>query len=58
MNEIDLNNRVSIVTGGVQGFGRAIVERFIQSGCKVVIWDQDQELLDNLNLEKLLFFLS
>tara|TARA_B100001109_G_scaffold241824_1_gene226282 strand:+ start:461 stop:1198 length:738 start_codon:yes stop_codon:yes gene_type:complete len=51
MNEIDLKNRVSIVTGGVQGFGRAVVERFIQSGCKVVIWDQDQELLDNLNLE-------
>ena len=54
MNEIDLKNRVSIVTGGVQGFGRAIVERFIQSGCKVVIWDQDQELLDNLNLENTL----
>ena len=51
MNDIDLKNRVSIVTGGVQGFGRAVVERFIQSGCKVVIWDQDQELLDNLNLE-------
>ena len=54
MNEIDLKNRVSIVTGGVQGFGRAVVERFIQSGCKVVIWDQDQELLDNLNLENTL----
>tara|TARA_B100001121_G_scaffold83508_1_gene73892 strand:+ start:294 stop:1031 length:738 start_codon:yes stop_codon:yes gene_type:complete len=54
MNEIDLKNRVSIVTGGVQGFGRAIVERFIQSGCKVVIWDQDQELLDNLNLENII----
>ena len=54
MNEIDLENRVSIVTGGVQGFGRAIVERFIQSGCKVVIWDQDQELLDNLNLENII----
>ena len=54
MNEIDLKNRVSIVTGGVQGFGRAVVERFIQSGCKVVIWDQDQELLDNLNLENII----
>ena len=54
MNEIDLKNRVSIVTGGVQGFGRAIVERFIQSGCKVVIWDQDQELLDNLNLDNII----
>ena len=51
MNDIDLKNRTSIVTGGVQGFGRAVVERFIQSGCKVVIWDQDQDLLDNLNLE-------
>ena len=51
MNEIDLKNRASIVTGGVQGFGRAVVERFIQSGCKVVIWDKDQDLLDNLNLE-------
>ena len=54
MNEIDLKNRVSIVTGGVQGFGRAVVDRFIQSGSKVVIWDQDQELLDNLNLENTL----
>ena len=54
MNEIDLKNRVSIVTGGVQGFGRAVVERFIKSGCKVVIWDKDQELLDNFNLENTL----
>ena len=54
MNEIDLKNRVSIVTGGVQGFGRAVVDRFIQSGSKVVIWDQDQELLDDLNLENTL----
>jgi len=54
MNDIDLKNRVSIVTGGVQGFGRAVVDRFIQSGSKVVIWDQDQELLDDLNLENTL----
>ncbi len=51
MNDIDLNNKVSIVTGGVQGFGLAIVNRFIKSGSKVVIWDQDQKLLDNCEIE-------
>jgi NAD(P)-dependent dehydrogenase (short-subunit alcohol dehydrogenase family) len=41
MNTIDLNNRVSVVTGGAQGFGRAITERFVASGAKVAIWDHD-----------------
>ena len=34
MIEFDLNNRVAIVTGGAQGFGLAITERFIQSGLR------------------------
>ena len=42
MIEFDLNNRVAIVTGGAQGFGLAITERFIQSGAKVIIWDIDE----------------
>ena len=29
MNKIDLNGRCAIVTGGAQGFGRAIAERFV-----------------------------
>ena len=41
MNKIDLNGRVAIVTGGAQGFGRAIVQRFVASGAKVAIWDHD-----------------
>jgi 3-oxoacyl-[acyl-carrier protein] reductase len=41
MNTIDLNNRIAIVTGGAQGFGRAITERFVASGAKVAIWDHD-----------------
>jgi NAD(P)-dependent dehydrogenase (short-subunit alcohol dehydrogenase family) len=41
MNTIDLNNRVAVVTGGAQGFGRAITERFVASGAKVAIWDHD-----------------
>ena len=48
MNKIDLRNRVAIVTGGVQGFGLAIVKRFLQSGAEVVIWDKDEKLLEEL----------
>ena len=51
MNEIDLRDKTAIVTGGVQGFGLAIVNRFIQSGAKVVIWDKDEELLKNLKVD-------
>ena len=54
MNKIDLNNRTAIVTGGVQGFGLAVVKRFIDSGAKVVIWDRDQKLLDDLNIDNTL----
>ena len=50
MNQIDLNNKVAIVTGGAQGFGLSMVERFSSSGAKVVIWDKDKELLDSLKL--------
>jgi len=40
-NQIDLRNRVAVVTGGAQGIGRAIAERFIASGAKVALWDRD-----------------
>ena len=46
MNKIDLKEKVAIVTGGVQGFGLAVVERFINSGANVVIWENDKKLLD------------
>ncbi|MGY4289868.1 NAD(P)-dependent dehydrogenase (short-subunit alcohol dehydrogenase family) [Bradyrhizobium sp. LM2.7] len=46
MNKIDLNGRVAIVTGGAQGFGRAIVQRFVDSGAKVAIWDFDAPLAE------------
>jgi 3-oxoacyl-[acyl-carrier protein] reductase len=42
MNKIDLNGRCAVVTGGAQGFGRAITERFAGSGARVAIWDHDQ----------------
>jgi NAD(P)-dependent dehydrogenase (short-subunit alcohol dehydrogenase family) len=46
MNKIDLNNRCAVVTGGAQGFGKAITERFVASGAKVAIWDHDHALAE------------
>ena len=43
-NRIDLNDRFAVVTGGAQGIGRAIAERFIASGASVAIWDRDISL--------------
>jgi len=42
MIKYDLNNRVAVVTGGAQGFGLAITERFLQAGAQVIIWDIDE----------------
>ena len=42
-NKIDLGGRNAIVTGGAQGIGRAIVERFLDSGAAIAIWDRDIE---------------
>ena len=57
MIKFDLNNRVAVVTGGAQGFGLAITERFIEAGAKVVIWDIDEgaakEALDKVKSEHL-----
>ena len=48
MNNIDLKNRNAVVTGGAQGFGLAIVKRFVDSGamfCKMqkAIYDKYQK---------------
>ena len=40
-NQIDLENRIAVVTGGAQGIGRAIAERFVASGARVALWDHD-----------------
>ena len=50
MNKIDLKNKVAIVTGGAQGFGLAIVEKFLASDAKVIIWDKDKEMMSSLDL--------
>src|ERR1043166_8677664 len=45
-NRIDLAGRNAVVTGGAQGIGRAITERFLNSGATVAIWDRDKALGD------------
>jgi 2-dehydro-3-deoxy-L-rhamnonate dehydrogenase (NAD+) len=39
INAINLDGRVAVVTGGAQGIGYAIAERFLSSGAKLVLWD-------------------
>ncbi|KAA0972632.1 SDR family oxidoreductase [Aureimonas fodinaquatilis] len=46
MNQIDLNGRVAIVTGGARGLGEATAKRFIESGAHAVIWDIDPAAID------------
>ncbi len=57
MIKYDLNDRVAVVTGGAQGFGLAITERFIEAGAKVIIWDIDdnaaKEAIDKVKSENL-----
>jgi NAD(P)-dependent dehydrogenase (short-subunit alcohol dehydrogenase family) len=43
-NKIDLSGKNAVVTGGAQGIGRAIVERLLDSGATVAIWDRDEAL--------------
>jgi 3-oxoacyl-[acyl-carrier protein] reductase len=57
MNKFNLDNRTAIVTGGAQGFGLAMTERFLASGANVIIWDFDkiavEKTLKKLNNLKL-----
>ena len=46
MNKFNLLGRTAIITGGAQGFGLAMTERFLSSGAKVIIWDIDKNVIE------------
>ncbi len=46
MNQFDLKGRTAIITGGAQGFGFDIAKKFLKSGAKVIIWDNDKVELE------------
>jgi len=50
-NAIDLTSRFAVVTGGAQGIGRAITERFLDSGAAVAIWDRDKAFAEKTAAE-------
>jgi len=47
MNQIDLEDRVAVVTGGAQGIGYATAERLLKSGARAVLWDIDAARLES-----------
>jgi NAD(P)-dependent dehydrogenase (short-subunit alcohol dehydrogenase family) len=44
MNETRLSGHCAVITGGAQGIGRAIAERFLAEDAKVCLWDADGDL--------------
>lgn len=47
MNQIDLTNRVAVVTGGARGIGYAVADRMLRSGAAVCLWDVDSDAVKN-----------
>jgi 2-dehydro-3-deoxy-L-rhamnonate dehydrogenase (NAD+) len=45
MNQIDLQNRHAVITGGAQGIGLAIARRLLASGASLSLWDHDEQVL-------------
>lgn len=45
MNQLDMKDRVAVITGGAQGLGYAVAERMLNSGAAVALWDMNQDQL-------------
>ena len=46
MNQLDMQGRHAVVTGGASGLGFAVVQRLLHSGAGVTLWDHDPSGLD------------
>jgi len=45
VHHYDLTGRRAVITGGAEGFGRAMAERFLASGALVSLWDRNEPLV-------------
>ena len=50
-NQINLQGRKAVVTGGASGLGYAIAKLLLQSGANVALWDLRADTLDHAALE-------
>ncbi len=48
MIQFDFKKRTAIITGGAQGFGLDIAKKLLSFGAKVIIWDVDKKLTENI----------
>ena len=46
MNQLNLKERVAVITGAARGIGFAIARRMLQSGATVALWDVDGDRLE------------
>jgi len=45
VNRIDLDGKTAVITGGARGIGLAIAQRFLASGARCSLWDNDPAAL-------------
>jgi len=45
MNQLDLQNRHAVITGGATGLGFATAQRMLASGARLTLWDRDAAAL-------------
>lgn len=46
MNQLDMQGRHTVITGGAAGLGLAIAQRMIASGASVTLWDRDARAIE------------
>jgi len=48
MNQLDLQGRHAVITGGAVGLGFAIAQRMLASGAQVTLWDRNAQALEDV----------